>query len=88
MIGRAAQGRPWIFVKYPLLKTGEHLAAPNIEEVKEVLLGICLSYISFMVNTPVVVLPVSILLGTPKVYAQVMSFDKICIKLKRLLNKL
>ncbi|WP_267313868.1 tRNA dihydrouridine synthase DusB [Acinetobacter indicus] len=40
MIGRAAQGRPWIFreiVHY--LTTGEHLAAPSIEEVKQVLLG-------------------------------------------------
>ncbi|CAI3102085.1 tRNA dihydrouridine synthase DusB [Acinetobacter baumannii] len=40
MIGRAAQGRPWIFREIAhYLKTGEHLAAPNIEEVKEVLLG-------------------------------------------------
>lgn len=39
MIGRAAQGRPWIFREIAhYLKTGEHLAAPNIEEVKEVLL--------------------------------------------------
>ncbi|KCY13347.1 TIM-barrel, nifR3 family protein [Acinetobacter baumannii 1598530] len=40
MIGRAAQGRPWFFREIAhYLKTGEHLAAPNIEEVKEVLLG-------------------------------------------------
>lgn len=40
MIGRAAQGRPWIFREIAhYLKTGEHLAAPNIEEVKQVLLG-------------------------------------------------
>ncbi|WP_218660719.1 tRNA dihydrouridine synthase DusB [Acinetobacter pittii] len=40
MIGRAAQGRPWIFREIAhYLKTGEHLAAPNIEEVKGVLLG-------------------------------------------------
>jgi len=40
MIGRAAQGRPWIFREIAhYLKTGDHLAAPNIEEVKEVLLG-------------------------------------------------
>lgn len=40
MIGRAAQGRPWIFREIAhYLKTGEHLAAPNIEEVKDVLLG-------------------------------------------------
>lgn len=40
MIGRAAQGRPWIFREIAhYLKTGEHLAAPDIAEVKEVLLG-------------------------------------------------
>lgn len=40
MIGRAAQGRPWIFREIAhYLKTGEHLAAPTILEVKEVLLN-------------------------------------------------
>ena len=40
MIGRAAQGRPWIFREIAhYLDTGEHLAAPNIQEVKEVLLN-------------------------------------------------
>ncbi len=40
MIGRAAQGRPWIFREIThYLTTGEHLAAPSIEEVKQVLLG-------------------------------------------------
>ncbi len=40
MIGRAAQGRPWIFREIAhYLMTGEHLAAPSIEEVKQVLLG-------------------------------------------------
>lgn len=40
MIGRAAQGRPWIFREIAhYLKTGQHLAAPAIEEVKQVLLG-------------------------------------------------
>lgn len=40
MIGRAAQGRPWIFREIAhFLATGEHLAAPEIEEVKTVLLG-------------------------------------------------
>lgn len=40
MIGRAAQGRPWIFREIAhYLKTGEQLAAPSIAEVKEVLLG-------------------------------------------------
>lgn len=40
MIGRAAQGRPWIFREIShYLNTGEHLAAPSILEVKDVLLG-------------------------------------------------
>ncbi|WP_265937187.1 tRNA dihydrouridine synthase DusB [Acinetobacter sp. ANC 4910] len=40
MIGRAAQGRPWIFREIAhYLTTGQHLAAPQISEVKEVLLG-------------------------------------------------
>ena len=40
MIGRAAQGRPWIFREIAhYLKTGEHLEAPSIKEVKDVLLG-------------------------------------------------
>lgn len=40
MIGRAAQGRPWIFREIAhYLKTGTHLAAPDIAEVKQVLLG-------------------------------------------------
>lgn len=40
MIGRAAQGRPWIFREIAhYLETGEHLAAPSIAEVKDVLLG-------------------------------------------------
>ena len=40
MIGRAAQGRPWIFREIAhYLETDEHLAAPSIQEVKEVLLG-------------------------------------------------
>mgnify|MGYP003491213293 CR=1 FL=1 len=40
MIGRAAQGRPWIFREVAhYLKTGEHLAAPEIADVKAVLMG-------------------------------------------------
>ena len=40
MIGRAAQGRPWIFREIAhYLKTGEYLAAPDIQEVKDVLMG-------------------------------------------------
>ena len=40
MIGRAAQGRPWIFREIAhYLKTGQHLDAPAIREVKDVLMG-------------------------------------------------
>ncbi len=40
MIGRAAQGRPWIFREIAhYLATGEQLAAPSIAEVQKVLLG-------------------------------------------------
>nr|WP_298894024.1 tRNA dihydrouridine synthase DusB [uncultured Acinetobacter sp.] len=40
MIGRAAQGRPWIFREIQhYLQTGTHLAAPEITEIREVLLG-------------------------------------------------
>jgi tRNA-dihydrouridine synthase B len=38
MIGRAAQGRPWIFREIDhYLRTGEHLPAPLIEEVRELM---------------------------------------------------
>jgi tRNA-dihydrouridine synthase B len=40
MIGRAAQGRPWIFREVAhFLRTGETLAAPRVPEVRELLLG-------------------------------------------------
>ncbi len=40
MIGRAAQGRPWIFREIDhFLKTGEHLAPPSRTELYEVLMG-------------------------------------------------
>jgi tRNA-dihydrouridine synthase B len=40
MIGRAAQGRPWIFREIDhYLKTGEKLAPPEVAEIREVLLG-------------------------------------------------
>ncbi len=39
MIGRAAQGRPWIFREIDhFLKTGEELAPPSLTEVKEIML--------------------------------------------------
>ncbi|MDH5571857.1 MAG: tRNA dihydrouridine synthase DusB [Gammaproteobacteria bacterium] len=40
MIGRAAQGRPWIFreIQY-YLETGNKLAEPGLEEVRDILLG-------------------------------------------------
>ena len=38
MIGRAAQGRPWIFREMNhFLKTGTHLSAPSMEEVASIL---------------------------------------------------
>lgn len=38
MIGRAAQGRPWLFREIEhFLKTGEHLPAPEVSEILEVL---------------------------------------------------
>lgn len=40
MIGRAAQGRPWIFREVAhYLRTGEELPAPTLAEVRDVLLG-------------------------------------------------
>ena len=40
MIGRAAQGRPWIFREIAhYLATGQRLAAPEVVEVRDVLLG-------------------------------------------------
>ena len=39
MIGRAAQGRPWIFREIDhYLRTGEHLAPPEKEEVRSIML--------------------------------------------------
>ena len=40
MIGRAAQGRPWIFREIEhFLATGTHLPPPGVEEIREVLVG-------------------------------------------------
>ena len=40
MIGRAAQGRPWLFREIEhFLKTGTHLMPPRVSEIHEVLLG-------------------------------------------------
>jgi tRNA-dihydrouridine synthase B len=40
MIGRAAQGRPWIFREIEhYLKTGAKLAPPAVEEIRDVLVG-------------------------------------------------
>ncbi len=40
MIGRAAQGRPWIFREIDhYLKTGEKLAPPEVAEIRDVLVG-------------------------------------------------
>lgn len=40
MIGRPAQGKPWIFREiHHYLTTGEHLAPPSFDEVSEIMLG-------------------------------------------------
>jgi tRNA-dihydrouridine synthase B len=40
MIGRAAQGRPWIFREVAhYLATGDHLPPPSLAEVRDILLG-------------------------------------------------
>ena len=40
MIGRAAQGRPWIFREIAhFLDTGEHLPPPEVVEIRDVLVG-------------------------------------------------
>ncbi|GMR21676.1 MAG: tRNA dihydrouridine synthase DusB [Gammaproteobacteria bacterium] len=40
MIGRGAQGRPWIFREIDhYLKTGKHLAPPTATEIRDILLG-------------------------------------------------
>ena len=40
MIGRAAQGRPWIFREIDhYLKTGTKLPPPGVEEIRDVLVG-------------------------------------------------
>lgn len=40
MIGRAAQGRPWLFREIEhYLKTGEHLPAPQVSEIHQVLMA-------------------------------------------------
>jgi tRNA-dihydrouridine synthase B len=40
MIGRAAQGRPWLFREIDFfLKTGQHLPAPEVDEIHRVLLA-------------------------------------------------
>jgi tRNA-dihydrouridine synthase B len=40
MIGRAAQGRPWIFREIDYyLSTGKHMPAPKVEEIRDIMLG-------------------------------------------------
>ena len=40
MIGRAAQGRPWIFREIEhFLATGQHLPEPSVEEIRDIMLG-------------------------------------------------
>jgi len=40
MIGRAAQGRPWIFREIEhYLTTGQHLPSPDVQEMRDILIG-------------------------------------------------
>ncbi|WP_337246130.1 tRNA dihydrouridine synthase DusB [Luteimonas sp. gir] len=40
MVGRAAQGRPWIFREIAhFLATGQHLPPPSLQEIRDILLG-------------------------------------------------
>ena len=40
MVGRAAQGRPWIFREIAhYLRTGQELPPPSLQEVRDILLG-------------------------------------------------
>lgn len=40
MVGRGAQGKPWIFREINhFLKTGRHLSSPSLEEIRSILLG-------------------------------------------------
>ncbi len=51
MIGRGAQGKPWIFREIDhYLKTGEHLPEPNTLEIKSILLGHLENLYSFYGN--------------------------------------
>jgi tRNA-dihydrouridine synthase B len=48
MIGRAAQGRPWIFREVDhFLRTGELLAPPSLDEIREVLRGHLVDHYAF-----------------------------------------
>ncbi len=48
MLGRAAQGRPWIFREVQhFLDTGQLLAAPNLQEVKDILIDHILALYDF-----------------------------------------
>ncbi len=48
MIGRAAQGRPWIFREIlHFLETGEHLPAPKISEIQDIMNHHLLDHYSF-----------------------------------------
>jgi tRNA-dihydrouridine synthase B len=48
MIGRAAQGRPWIFREVDhFLRTGELMAPPSLDEIREVLRGHLVDHYAF-----------------------------------------
>ena len=51
MIGRAAQGKPWIFREIShYLKTGEKLPAPKVSEIQKIMNDHLLDHYNFMVN--------------------------------------
>lgn len=52
MIGRAAQGRPWIFREIDhFLRTGMHLPAPDVEEVRSMMAHHLLDHYAFYGDT-------------------------------------
>ena len=64
MVGRGAQGNPWIFNRIRhYLKTGEILPEPSIEVKKETILRICICWFRSKVSTPAYVRCESILPG-------------------------
>jgi tRNA-dihydrouridine synthase B len=63
MVGRAAQGRPWIFREIAhFLATGEHLAPPLVAELRRLLLEHLQDHYSLYGEGPACAAPASTLL--------------------------